>query len=185
MNRQDQVLKLLLIEDSVEEAEQLISMLRNGGIAVRPSRAESADELVAHLDGHTPDVILVNPETKSIKLADVASIANLGGKDIAIIAVVKQPTENLIVSMFNDGARALALRNRAEHVQSIVRREFESLNMRRSVRRLEAALRETERRCDALLDSSRDPIAYVHEGMHVRANKAYLEIFGYDEFEEI
>lgn len=80
MNRQDQVLKLLLIEDSVEEAEQLISMLRNGGIAVRPSRAESADELVAHLDGHTPDVILVNPETKAIKLADVASITNLGAR---------------------------------------------------------------------------------------------------------
>src|SRR6185369_5130483 len=40
-------------------------------------------------------------------------------------------------------------------------------------------------RCDALLDSSRDPIAYVHEGMHVRANKAYLEIFGFEEFEEI
>ena len=29
------------------------------------------------------------------------------------------------------------------------------------------------------------PIAYVHEGMHVRANKAYLEMFGYDEFEDI
>ncbi|HSE13874.1 MAG TPA: EAL domain-containing protein [Rudaea sp.] len=185
MKRQDQVIKLLLIEDSVEEAEQLISMLRNGGIAVRPARAENSDELVAQLDGHTPDVILVNPEAKSIKLSDVASIANLGGKDIAIIAVAKQPTENLIVSAFNDGARALALRNRAEHVQSIVRREFESLNMRRSVRRLEAALRETERRCDALLDSSRDPIAYVHEGMHVRANKAYLDMFGYDDFADV
>ncbi len=31
-------------------------------------------------------------------------------------------------------------------------------------------VRETERRCDALIDSSRDPIAYVHEGMHIRAN---------------
>ena len=185
MSRQDQVIKLLLIEDSVEEAEQLISMLRNGGIAVRPARAANTDELVAQLDAHTPDMILVNPEATSIKLADVASLANLGGKDIAIIAVVKQPNENMIVSAFTDGARALALRNRTEHVQSIVRREFEGLNMRRGVRRLEAALRETERRCDALLDSSRDPIAYVHEGMHVRANKAYLDMFGYDEFGDV
>src|SRR5262249_29254695 len=68
---------------------------------------------------------------------------------------------------------------------SIVKREFEALNMRRGVRRLEAALRETERRCDSLLDSSRDPIAYIHEGMHVRANRAYLEMFGYDEFGDI
>src|SRR5690606_14668381 len=72
-----------------------------------------------------------------------------------------------------------------EHVQMVVRREFEALCMRRSVRRLEASLRESERRCEALLDSSRDPIAFVHEGMHVRANRAYLEMFGFEDFEDI
>ena len=46
-------------------------------------------------------------------------------------------------------------------------------------------MRETERRCDALIESSRDPIAYVHEGMHIRANDAYLEMFGYETFEDI
>jgi diguanylate cyclase (GGDEF)-like protein/PAS domain S-box-containing protein len=185
MAKQDRVVKLLLIEDSVEEAEQLISVLRNGGIALRPARADSAESLAQQLEAQTPDVILVNTDAKSLKLADVAAQAALGGKDIAVIAVVKKPSETDIVAAFNDGARALALRNRAEHVQSIVKREFESLNMRRGVRRLESALRETERRCDALLDSSRDPIAYVHEGMHVRANRAYLEMFGYDDFADI
>jgi diguanylate cyclase (GGDEF)-like protein/PAS domain S-box-containing protein len=185
MAKQDRVVKLLLIEDSVEEAEQLISVLRNGGIALRPARADSAESLAQQLEAQTPDVILVNTDAKSLKLADVAAQAALGGKDIAVIAVVKKPSEADIVAAFNDGARALALRNRAEHVQSIVKREFDSLNMRRGVRRLESALRETERRCDALLDSSRDPIAYVHEGMHVRANRAYLEMFGYDDFADI
>jgi diguanylate cyclase (GGDEF)-like protein/PAS domain S-box-containing protein len=70
-------------------------------------------------------------------------------------------------------------------VQLVVRREFDALSTRRAVRRLESALRESERRCDALLDSSRDPIAYVHEGMHVRANRAYLDMFGYEGFEDI
>jgi diguanylate cyclase (GGDEF)-like protein/PAS domain S-box-containing protein len=185
MSKQDNVVKLLLIEDSVEEAEHLISVLRNGGIALRPSRADSAESLAQQLDAQTPDIILVNTEAKALKLAEVATQAGLGGKDIAVIAIVKQPNEANIVAAFNDGARALALRNRVEHVQSIVKREFESLNMRRGVRRLESALRETERRCDSLLDSSRDPIAYVHEGMHVRANRAYLEMFGYDEFADI
>ena len=185
MTKPDSVIKLLLVEDSVEEAEQLISMLRNGGIAVRPTRASNVDELTAQLNAQTLDVILVNVDSKGLKLADAAALAGRGGKDIAVVAVTSHVSENAIVAAFNDGARALALRNRAEHVQAIVRREFDSLNMRRSVRRLEALLRETEKRCDGLLDSSRDPIAYVHEGMHVRANKAYLEIFGYDEFEEI
>ena len=45
MAKQDQVVKLLMIEDSVDEAEHLISMLRNGGIAVRPARADNTDAL--------------------------------------------------------------------------------------------------------------------------------------------
>ena len=185
MSKQENVIRLLLIEDTVEEAEQLISTLRNGGIAVRPARAGNATELETQLSSQPPDVILVNLAAKGLKLADVAVAANHGGKDIAVIAVTAKVDEDIIARAFTEGARALALRNRTEHVQSIVKREFEALHMRRGVRRLETALRETERRCDALLDNSRDPIAYVHEGMHVRANKAYLEIFGFEEFEEI
>ena len=185
MSKQENVIRLLLIEDSVEEAEQLISMLRNGGIAVRPARAGNAAELEKELGGQAPDLVLVNLNAKSLKLPEIAAATNRTGKDIAIVAVAANTNEDLIVGAFKEGARALALRNRADHVQSIVRREFESLNMRRSVRRLESSLRETERRCDALLDSSRDPIAYVHEGMHVRANKAYLEMFGFEEFDDI
>jgi diguanylate cyclase (GGDEF)-like protein/PAS domain S-box-containing protein len=185
MAKQDHVVKLLLIEDSVEEAEHLISMLRNGGIAVRPTRAENAEALAALVESNSPDIILANTEARSIKVSEAAAAIAESGKDIALIAVVKQPTEAHILAAFGDGARALALRNHADHVQSIVKREFEALIMRRSVRRLESALRETERRCDSLLDSSRDPIAYVHEGMHVRANRAYLEMFGYESFDEI
>jgi len=182
--KQENVIKLLLIEDTVEEAEQLISTLRNGGIAVRPTRAGNAAELETALNSQ-PDLILVNLAAKGLKLSDVAVAASHGGKDIAVIAVTAKVDEEVVADAFTGGARAVALRNRPDHVQAIVRREFEALHMRRGVRRLEASLRETERRCDALLDNSRDPIAYVHEGMHVRANRAYLEIFGFEEFDEI
>ncbi len=185
MSKQDSVIKLLLIEDSVEDAEQQISVLRNGGIAVRPTRATNEAELEEQILQGTPDLILVNLTAKSLRLNQITDAANRGGKDIAIVGSAAGPSEDLIVEAFRSGCRAIALRARPDHTQMVVKREFDSLLMRRSVRRLEAALRETERRCDSLLDSSRDPIAYVHEGMHVRANKAYLEMFGFDEFEDI
>ena len=185
MSKQDNVIKLLLIEDSVEDAEQMISVLRNGGIAVRPARAANEAELEEQLVSQTPHIVLVNLAAKSLALAQVAEAVNRTGKDIAVVANGAGVTEDQIVSAFRSGARAMALRARPEHLQMVVKREFEALSMRRGVRRLEAALRETERRCDALLDSSRDPIAYVHEGMHVRANKAYLEMFGFEDFEEV
>ena len=185
MNRADNIIKLLLIDDSVEDAEQLISVLRNGGIAVRPARAANEAELEAALEQHAPDLILADLACRDLRLAQVRDAAERGGRDIALIACGRALSEEAVVAAFHDGARALVFRDSHEHVQIIVRREFEALNMRRGVRRLEASLRESERRCDALLDSSRDPIAFVHEGMHVRANKAYLEMFGFDEFEDV
>ncbi|GAA0705157.1 GGDEF/EAL domain-containing response regulator [Dokdonella soli] len=185
MTRSDNIIKLLLIDDSVEDAEQFVSILRNGGIAVRPARASNEAELEAALEQQTPDLIVVDLTCKELKLPQIRDAAGRGGRDITLIGCGRGVSEDAIVTAFRDGARALLLRDSHEHVQMVVRREFEALTMRRSVRRLEASLRESERRCEALLDSSRDPIAFVHEGMHVRANKAYLEMFGYDEFEDV
>jgi PAS domain S-box-containing protein len=83
------------------------------------------------------------------------------------------------------GARRVVLREHMDHVLHVLRAEWVDLEARRSYRRLDAQMREIERRCDALIDSSRDPIAYIHEGMHIRANAAYLEMFGFDSFEDI
>jgi diguanylate cyclase (GGDEF)-like protein/PAS domain S-box-containing protein len=185
MTRPDTIIKLLLVDESAENAEQIISILRNGGIAVRPARAGNEAELEAAVEQQTPDLIIVDLACRELQLPQVREIAMRGGRDVALIAAGRGVSEDAIVAAFRDGARALALLDSHEHLQTIVRREFEALSMRRNVRRLEASLREAERRCEALLDSSRDPIAFVHEGMHVRANKAYLDMFGFDEPEDI
>ena len=44
-NAKDITLRLLIVDDSAESAEAIVSTLRNSGIAVRPSRPQSADEL--------------------------------------------------------------------------------------------------------------------------------------------
>jgi len=185
MTRSDNIIKLLLIDDSADDAEQSISILRNGGIAVRPARASTEVELEAALEQQTPDLILVDLACKALSVPQIRDIAGRGGRDIALIACGRGLSEDAIVTAYRDGARALLLRDSHEHTQMVVKREFDALTMRRNVRRLEASLRESERRCEALLDSSRDPIAFVHEGMHVRANRAYLEMFGFDDFEDI
>ncbi len=185
MTRPDNMINLLLVDDSVDNAEQIISILRNGGIAVRPARASNEAELEAAIEQQIPDLIIVDLACRDLAVTQIRDAAAAGGRDITLIASGQALSEDAIVGAYRDGARAVMLRDSHEHVQIVVRREFESLVTRRSVRRLEASLREAERRCEALLDSSRDPIAFVHEGMHVRANKAYLEIFGFDEFEEV
>lgn len=45
--KKDYVIKILFIENSLEEAEQIISLLRNSGVAVRPARATNPEQLQA------------------------------------------------------------------------------------------------------------------------------------------
>ena len=185
MAKQDNVIRLVLIEDAVEDAEQLVSLLRNGGIAVRPTRAESMEHLAEFLKAQPVDLVLANPKSKTIPLAKAASTVLHSGKDVPVIALVTSVNDDILVTAHSEGATRIALRNRPEHLLIAVKREFENVSMRRSTRRMEALLKESERRCTALLDSSRDPICFIHEGMHVRANQAYLDIFGFEAQEEI
>ncbi len=185
MAQQDAVIRLLLVEDRLEDAEQLISHLRNGGMAVRPHRPDNEDELVALLGTQSIDMVLAAFDAKYLPIATVVERVNATGKDIPVVASSATLDEKLALAALALGIRDIALRHRPDHVQAVVRAEFSGLLARRGLRHLEAALRETERRCDSLIASSRDPVAYVHEGMHIRANDAYLEMFGFESFEDI
>ena len=181
----DMVLRLLVVDDSVEAAEAIVSGLRNHGIAVRPSRPENEDELVALLANQGHELVLAARGARSVAVEQVMQHVAASGKDLPVLLLLDSVDDTLLLEALTLGARGIVLREHMEHIHSTVRAEWADLEARRALRRLEAQVRETERRCDSLIESSRDPIAYVHEGMHIRANTAYLETFGYDTFEDV
>lgn len=181
----DNALRLLIVDDSVEDAEAIVSGLRNAGIAVRPVRPDSAEEFAQSIAGPALDLVLAAQSAKTIPIADVMALVGASSKDLPVIAVADTLDETQFTAALAAGVRKVALRHRSQQLLAAVRDEWTDLEARRALRRLEARLRETERRCDSLIESSREPIAYVHEGMHIRANAAYLEMFGYEDFEDI
>jgi len=183
-NGKESTLRLLIVDDSAENAEAIVSTLRNSGIAVRPYRPQAPAELADIVSSQAIDLVLCAPSQVIPQLLLSQQIA-ASGKDIPVIALAEQVDERTLVESGANGIRAIALRHRPEHLLAVVRDEWTDLQARRGLRRIEAQMRETERRCDALIASSRDPIAYIHEGMHIRANEAYLEMFGYDAFEDV
>jgi diguanylate cyclase (GGDEF)-like protein/PAS domain S-box-containing protein len=181
----DTALRLLIVDDSVEAAEAIVSGLRNAGIAVRPSRPENESEFQSLIESQPQDVVLAAQNATSVSLPRVMEKVDASGKDLPVLVLVNAIDEAQLLKLMAKGARGVALREHMDHIQNVVRSEWVDLEARRSYRRLEAQMREIERRCDALIDSSRDPIAYIHEGMHIRANAAYLEMFGFESFEDI
>ncbi|RZA21851.1 MAG: EAL domain-containing protein [Lysobacteraceae bacterium] len=181
----DTALRLMLVDDQVNEAEAIVSSLRNAGIAVRPLRAESVDELAQVLAQQPVDMVLAEHASTLMPFNEVATVVMGCGRDVPLLAVLDGVTDEILDGVQAQGAQAVALRGRPQQLLKTVRTEWHDLDARRSQRALESQMRETERRCDALIDSSREPIAYIHEGMHIRANQAYLDMFGYESFEDI
>lgn len=183
--KKDFVIRILFIEPLVEEAEKTINMLRNAGIAVRPTRAVDDAGIRAALAELEPDLVMFDPDHGTPPLPDVMHLLDAHGSDYALLGLVDSLDNPHVAEMFEQGAQGIAARNMPGQLLAVLRREFDALLTRRQLRRLEVAKRELERRCEALLASSRDAIAYVHEGVHVRANQTYLETFGHENFDDL
>ncbi len=183
--KSDDLLRLLVIESSLEDAEYLLSTLRNAGIAPRPSSVKDIDELNALLDKKPMDLIVLNPEVEGLDLQSVSNAVTRSGKDVPIVVQLESFNADTEQEAILAGATAATTSENSDHMVSVVKREFTNLSARRRLRFVEGSLHEAEKRAYALLESSRDAIAYVHEGMHVFANPAYLQLFSYDDFEDL
>lgn len=178
-------LKLVVTHRSIEEAEKLISSMRNLGVPVRPKRPENLEELRKFLDDQSIDVIVIPGKEGYFSLAEAMEAINTSGMDVGVVLSMEKPDKKLIMDAHQAGVAHLAYASIEGYVERMVADAAEALFNRRELRQMNAKLKESEKRCDSLIDSSREPIAYIHEGMYIRANEAYLEEFGYDSFEDL
>lgn len=185
MSGPDNALRLMIVDDAVDAAEAIVSTLRNAGIAVRPLRPDSPEALDEMLATQAVDLVLAAQAATNVTLSQVLELIKASGKDLPVVTIVDRVDDTSLTQALAAGVRGIALRHQPQQLLGVVRTEWGDLEARRTLRRLEVQVRETERRCDALIESSRDPIAYIHEGMHIRANAAYMEMFGFEGFEEL
>src|SRR3546814_1181799 len=86
MAQAETVLRVLLVEDRVEDAEQITSILRNGGVALRPARAESPEDFAAKITTFAPDLVLAATDARTVPFATVLSTVRASNKDLMVIA---------------------------------------------------------------------------------------------------
>ncbi len=181
----EKTLRLLILEDSLNDAELLASSLRNAGYAVRPHQAEDEEELRALLAGTPVDLVLCSNTCEEPTLEQTLAEIARAAKDIPVIAVADEGGAEAAIDAMRLGACDLVGKDSPDHLCLVVARELKHLETRRKLREQESTLREAEKRCHTLLDSSRDAITYVHEGMHIYANPVYLEMFGFSDLDDV
>jgi diguanylate cyclase (GGDEF)-like protein/PAS domain S-box-containing protein len=177
-------IRLLILEESQNTAEELIVLLRTAGRATRAHQLESESDLTAKLSEQSWDLILAAPEANGLTSEALLNQVRASDKDIPVIFIADNRDPNSITEGLKMGAVDVALDDDDERLVLIIERELANLQNRRLKRKADVELRETERRNTLLLDSSTTAIAYVHEGMHIYTNNAYVELFGYEDADD-
>ncbi len=183
----ENTINLIVIDDSFDTEERVVSTLRNDGYAARSTRVEDAQDLNEAIRKKEPDLVLYTKGMELISLKETCDCIkqHLNGTPVPVIAVQKNGDEESTVDAMRHGAVDLSSYDNIDHLRLVINREFTALRSWRQMHKLETAMGESERRCESLLDSSRDAIAYVHEGMHVYSNDSYLELFDLQQFDEL
>lgn len=180
MPPKNETVRLLVFHESQDNTEQVINALKNAGIATRPEMVSTQDDLADSLNNNTWDILLAGELTQGVGFDTAIMLIRKQDKDIPCIVLLDKHDPEIIVDCMQAGAVDAVANDMHPHLVLAVKRELACLQTRRARRKAEGQLAESEKRCQLLLDNSRDAIAYVHDGMHIYANKAYAELFGYD-----
>ena len=179
----ESTIRLLVVSEALDDAEHVSSIMRSAGYAIKPTRVDDAETLRDALDRGRIDVVLHVLGTDDLELADtVAAVRECG---LFAPVLVSGEGELTAGKALAQGAADRIRPDDDEHLRHAIVREFERVLTLRRAHDLQAAYRESEERARALMETSRDAIAYLHDGMHVLANDAYLSRFGYAAFEEL
>lgn len=178
-------IRLLLVHDTQNEAEPVANAIRNSGQAIRSHFVATVDELEQLVSEQTWDVMIAKLSTHTLDTSEAVACVVRDGKDIPMIGLVEHYDQDIISSAIDMGMADVVVEAAEQHLVQVVRREINALKSRREFRSISVALRETEKRCQLLLENSVDAIGYVHEGMHIYANHTYMEMFGYDDLEDL
>ncbi len=180
-------IRLLVIEPSRNEAESYISTLRNAGLVIHPVFAADDQALLDLTDPEQPELILLSLPDSIDKLANITRLCRAVFHDTPHVILYRDPETDpeILLQTMRDGARDVVCANDPDHLQLVIMRESENISIRKALAETQQKLKEAEARCNTLIESSQDAIAYIHEGMHMQANPAYLQMFGYVDMGEL
>jgi diguanylate cyclase (GGDEF)-like protein len=134
------MLRLLLIEDSSDDAAAVVRTLTRGGYEVLVERVETPSELIAALERAPFDIAIAEYDAPAFLGTSALDLVRQRDSDLPFIIVSRTAGEEAAVAAMRTGAHDYILKDNLARLVPAVERELRDATVRRERRRVERRL---------------------------------------------
>jgi len=138
------LLRILLVEDSDNDAQLLLREIRRLGYEVEYERVETAEDMRSALSNKMWDLVICDYSLPHLNAPVALGILKSSGLDLPFIIVSGTIGEESAVSALKDGAHDFLIKGKYARLGPAIERELREAKSRRERSRAEEALREKE-----------------------------------------
>lgn len=165
---------LIVVDKNAETADSINSLLRNSGIKIHVIHTCKFAEVKQTLEHDRPLVLIyINPDPNTASLEEIYQLSQDYSVPLALYSDLEQP--RILIDSLKQAPCLVIYSENEKLLVDCIKQLLIKHEQGKSHGQQRDRLQELEHRYDLLLDSARDAITYIHEGLHVYANRAYLE----------
>ena len=169
-------LRVLIIEDSVEDTELLVRELRRGGYKPNYRRVDTPEDMGSALADQEWDIIFADYSMPRFTGDDALAMVRGSGLDVPFIFVSGTIGEDVAVAAMKAGAQDYVMKGNLKRLTPAIEREVREARLRREKARAEERLHKLSL---AVEQSSNIIIITDAEGIIEYVNPKFTEVTGY------
>ena len=175
-------MRVLIVEDSEDDALLLLRELERGGYQPEYERVDTSEAMKKALAGSASwDVIFSDYYMPRFRAPEALELAREAGSEAPFIVVSGRVGEEVAVEVMKAGAHDYVMKDNLVRLCATVERGLDEIRERRARRRAEKELRESEERYRAVIEQATDGIYLLDAGTRrlVETNPSFQKLLGY------